>query len=153
MFENVNLVRKLAWSFHRTTGIDWSELFSEACMAYLEAMQSYDSSKGAKTTWAYHGIRGQLIIFCKQERRFKHPEGIEDWYSYSDDFEELFSVEKKLSPITKEIVEMVLHDPKRYAIYPPLKAVGKIRQDLRDVKKWTWPKVEEGMRTLRAELK
>lgn len=153
MFENINLIRKLAWNFHKKTGIEWEELFSQATLAYCEAMRSYMPEYGRKSTWAYHCLYKDLISFCKREHRFKHPEGIDDWYSTHEEFEEIFPVERKLSPITKEIVEMVLQDPKRYNIQPPLKAIGQIRKDLREVKKWTWPKVEEGMRTLRAELK
>ena len=161
MFEHVNLVRSIAWSFHRTTGIDWQELFSEATAAYFtglrfheerHGMKLHNPSKGGKTTWIYQWISTEMINFCKREKRARNPTGIEDWYSSSfDDFKELYPPQTQLSRDTQEIVKMVLQDPRRYAL-PPRKAIGQIRKDLREVKKWSWPKVEEGMRNLRAEL-
>ena len=180
MREHINLIRKIAWSFHRTTGIEWKELFSQACLAYLEAMRSYDSCKGAKTTWAFHGIQNNMINFCKRERRDKNPKGIERWFddlmhetAYGNGYDEssparnnilqsnrvstftpeyeFFQGVKKLSKDTEEILEMVMKDPIRYAL-PPRKAVGQIRKDLREIKEWSWPKIEAGMRNLRTEL-
>ena len=161
MFENVNLVRSIAWSFHRSTGIDWKELFSEATAAYFtglkfheerHGMKLHNPEKGGKTTWIYQWIRGEMINFCKREQRFRRPEGIEDWYTNSSDvFNEVFPSTEHLSNDTKEIVEMVLQDPIRYAM-PPRKAIGKIRQDLREIKKWSWPRVEAGMKNLRLEF-
>src|SRR5690348_14988498 len=100
MYEHVNLVRSIAWSFHRSTGIDWRELFSEATAAYFQGlkfheerhgMKLHDPSKGGKTTWIYQWIRGEMINFCKREQRFKKPTGIDDWYqSSSQPFSELF---------------------------------------------------------------
>jgi DNA-directed RNA polymerase specialized sigma24 family protein len=153
MFQNhINLVRKIAWSFHKSTGIEWKELFSEATVAYFEGMRFHNPEKGAMTTWIYQWITGELINFCKREQRFKSPTGIDDWYSSSSDsFKELFSPDSKLSPDTQEITKMVLNDPLRYAL-PPRKAIGQIRKDLREVKKWSWPRIEQGMKNLRTEF-
>lgn len=161
MFEHVNLVRSIAWSFHRSTGIDWKELFSEATAAYFQGlkfhrerhgMDLHDPKKGGQTTWIYQWVRGEMINFCKREKRFKKPIGIEEWFSPPpDEFAEIFTSPSRLSKDTKEIVEMVLQDPIRYAL-PPRKAIGKIRQDLRETKGWSWPKVEAGMRNLRSEF-
>lgn len=153
MFQkHINLVRSIAWSFHRTTGIEWKELFSEATVAYFEGMRFHDPAKGAMTTWIYQWITGELINFCKREQRFKSPKGIDDWYSSSSDsFKEVFNNTPNLSEDVREIVKMVLKDPLRYAL-PPRKAIGQIRKDLREVKKWTWPRIEAGMKNLRLEF-
>lgn len=162
MFENVNLVRSIAWSFHRSTGIEWKELFSEATAAYYQGLKFHqerhgldlhDPKKGGPTTWIYQWVRAELINFCKREQRFKNPQGIDDWFttSSSDEFSEIFTTPEHLSKDTREIVEMVLQDPIRYAL-PPRKALGKIRQDLREMKRWSWPRVEAGMRNLRSEF-
>lgn len=151
-FEHINLVRSLAWSFHRSTGINWKELFSEACLAYCEVIKLHNPKKGAQTTWLYRCIQSRLINFCKQEQKYKTPQGVEDWYTTSFEvFEELFYSDAPLSENTKEIIEMVLQDPLRYAL-PPRKAIGKIRTDLREQKKWPWPRVWESMKNLRIEL-
>lgn len=151
--KHINLVRSIAWSFHRTTGIEWAELFSQASLAYVEGMRSWKGEKGAETTWAYQWITGELINFCKREKRFRNPTGIDDWFSSpANEFKEVFETRTNCKPDTKEIIKMVLEDPFRYAL-PPRKAIGLIRKDLRDVKHWTWPRIEEAMRNLKSDLK
>lgn len=71
--ENINLIRKLAWSFHKSTGIDWNDLFQEASLAYLEALRTYDPAKGKITTHAWHTISNQLKTYIERERRVNPP--------------------------------------------------------------------------------
>jgi DNA-directed RNA polymerase specialized sigma24 family protein len=152
MFKHVNLVRHLAWSFHRSTGIEWKELFSEACVIYFEVVGFRDAEKGAETTWLYRCIQNRLINFCKKEQRFQNPTGIDDWYvNTTDVFQELFHPELKLSEDTKAVIEMVLQDHLRYAL-PPQKAIVLIRRDLQLKKKWTGPRAWTAMRNLAFEL-
>lgn len=153
MFQkHINLVRKIAWSFHKTTGIEWDELFSQASLAYLEGMKFYKPEKGAQTTWAYQWITGELINFCKREKRFRNPTGIDGWFNPpAGEFKEIFASTKKLKPDTKVIIEMVLQDTLRYAL-PPRKAIGLIRKDLYELKGWPWPRVESAMRNLRSDF-
>ena len=49
--KHLNLIRKIAWSFHKTTGLDWDELFQEATLSYLKALKTYDKKRGAITTY------------------------------------------------------------------------------------------------------
>lgn len=70
--KNLNLLRSLAWKFHRATGLEYQELFSEAALAYCLATKKYDPSKGCKeTTFLYFCIKNALINFCKKERRLE----------------------------------------------------------------------------------
>lgn len=156
--KHVNLVRSLVWSFCKTTRMEWKELFQEACLAYWEAIRSYNPSKSAETTWIYHCVRGALLTFCQKERQRKYLDGI-DWYvpAVSPEDVDLVEVRLKVSPDTKDILEMVASNPKRYQVAPKI-AIGYIRQDLRGLyrvsrrRQWTWPEIEEAMRNLRAEV-
>ena len=40
MEKYINLLRKIAWSFHKTTGLEWDNLFSETIQAYYKAMEN-----------------------------------------------------------------------------------------------------------------
>jgi DNA-directed RNA polymerase specialized sigma subunit len=71
--ENASLIRKLAWSFHKSTGVDYKELFSEACLAYYESLRSFNPMKGCKkTTHAWTVISNQLCDFVKREKQEPH---------------------------------------------------------------------------------
>ena len=69
----LNLIRKLAWSFHNTTGIEFEELYSEASLAYCEAILCYNKSCKTKlTTYQYQCIHNHLINYCKKIQRQKN---------------------------------------------------------------------------------
>lgn len=66
--KDLNLIRKVAWTFTKKTGMDYDELFGEASLAYSEAIHTYDPTRGAKfITHAYTCMRNHLINFCKKE--------------------------------------------------------------------------------------
>jgi len=71
--QHINLIRKIAWSFHHSTDIDWQELFSEASLAYCDALQSYNPAKGKVTTHLWNCMKSRLISFMKEEEKYHSP--------------------------------------------------------------------------------
>ena len=69
--ENVNLIRKIAWSFHKTTGLDYEDLFQEAYLAYVDALKHYNPAKSAITTYMWHCITSRLTNYIKQEDKHR----------------------------------------------------------------------------------
>ena len=158
MTKYLNLIRKVTWSFHQTTGIEWNELFSEASLAYCESLQSYDPSKQIKeSSWIYICVQNQLKNFCKNELRNYSIEHIGFWneawevpeYEYyeTDRF-------KNLSKDTRAIISMVLKNPEDYATPGGTsKAVfGILRHNLNHIKGWNWSRVDKSLKVLRLEL-
>lgn len=156
MNEHINLIRSIAWNFHRTTGIQWQELFSEACLAYCESLKSYNPKKSASTTWAYHAMKNALINFCKRESEHRTPYGVEEWFESSSlPAYEFFEDLSLLSEDTQKIIRMVRKNPRRYVnrkVNTPRKSLGRIKRDLREQKKWSWPRIWRAMYMLRVEL-
>ena len=155
MLDNINLARNLAWSFHHISGIDWEELFSEACVAYCEAIQSHKKDQSKETTWIYHCVRSRLISFCKQEMRYQSFETSKfDWY-YNLENPDYEFFENKFEDVSYDvqwILRMIFQNPTRYYILPARKMVGLVRQDLRDKLHWKYKRIWKGMRSLRLEL-
>jgi len=69
--DSLNLIRKIAWSFYNTTGIDWQELFSQASLAYCEAISSYNPKKGKITTYLWSCMKSELLNFIKEENKYR----------------------------------------------------------------------------------
>jgi hypothetical protein len=67
--ENINLLRKIAWSFHKTTGMDWDDLFQEAAYAYCISMEDYKPEKGALSTHVWSCILNHLRNYLKEEMK------------------------------------------------------------------------------------
>ena len=70
MIEQLNMIRQIAWSYTRThPEMEFDELFSEACLACLEASPKYDSSKGKRTTYYHHVAHSHLNNLIRRESR------------------------------------------------------------------------------------
>jgi len=72
--EHINLLRKIAWSFHKTTKLDFNDLFQEAYLAYVYARQKYDPDKGVKeTAFIWIHVSNQLKSYYQNEKNFTYP--------------------------------------------------------------------------------
>jgi len=78
-----NLINKIAWSFFNTTGHDFNDLKSEATLAYLKALQTYNPEKSAISTWVWIRMRNALIDYLAKEKRNTHGELPENLYDDS----------------------------------------------------------------------
>lgn len=70
--EDMGLIRKIAWSFHRTTGLPVDELIGEASLAYAEVLSKYDPARGKISTYMYPRIRSWLIDYCAAQKNHSH---------------------------------------------------------------------------------
>jgi len=71
--EHLNLLRKIAWTFHKSTGLDWDELFQEASLSYLKALKTYDPEKGKITTYIWCHVMSDLKDYEYKERLYHAP--------------------------------------------------------------------------------
>ncbi len=117
--ENINLIRKIAWSFHKTTGLDWDDLFQEAALAYCRAMKTYDPKRGAISTYMWWSITSHLKNYLRQElNHSKQLTNIEEV--------PLFELPKTTNPfndrISREallIASVILNRPRKYDSISP----------------------------------
>jgi len=147
--ENINLIRKIAWSFHHSTGLEWDDLFEEACVGFLVAYNRYDPNKSKLSTWAFHTVRNHLIDYCRKWKGTHHihlsciefepedPKAEADLF-----FEDLL---RGLSGKGKEVAQTIMEAPNDFFSLPPKMARGKIRDFLRE-KGWKWQDIWDGMR-------
>lgn len=63
----IKLIQQTAWSFHRTTGMDYEELFAEASLAYVQAMKYFDPNKSNEVTYAWNCMRNWLVDYQLRE--------------------------------------------------------------------------------------
>lgn len=72
--ENINLLRKIAWSFHKSTGLDWDDLFQESYLAYRYALEHYNPDKDIKiTAFIWIHVSNQLKSYYQKEKDFVNP--------------------------------------------------------------------------------
>lgn len=110
--ENLKLIQRIAWNFHNSTGLEFDDLFQEASIAYLKAMKSYESNKGAISTHCWNLITNHLKNYLKEEKK---------WYDPLCDIEtakkESISntpFSENLSNDAQGIAKLILESPQRF---------------------------------------
>ena len=134
--ENINLIRKIAWTFTRNTGMDYDDLFSEASLAYYEGLRQFDKNKGnAKlTTYLTKVIRNRMIDYCNHELLLKKKNICVDnviipnycEIRIKEKYENLFTEKHS------EIISIILNNPEYYADMAPKFARGELVRKLRE---------------------
>lgn len=149
----INLIRSIAWTFYKSSSVNWDELFSEACLAYCESIRKYDPTKGASpTTWVYIAMRNALINFCKKEYKSRNLTGVEDWVVGLDEpVYEFFQDSQNYSKDVQLIIELVKKEPDKYHLNFT-RQFGNLWRDLLSKEGWAWARVWKGMRDLKTEL-
>lgn len=140
--DNINLIRKIAWSFHDTTGIEWDDLFQEAAIAYLEGLKTYDTKQGAISTYMWKVIVSRLINFIKREETFKKGriplDALTPISCQDSDF--LFSLTKD----AEEIADIVLTTAKRFGELPYNGVKERIYHLMR-AREWSIPRITQAI--------
>jgi DNA-directed RNA polymerase specialized sigma24 family protein len=150
--ENINLIRKLAWSFHKTTGMSYDELFSEASIYYLESFHNYQEDSGLKfETWAVIYTKRKLIDFCKKEQRRKETQLFIDFPLICTFLPDPETVVDTLSGELKKVAEIALN--KRYRDdLTPAKKRNLIKQELLTKFDWSPRQVKERFTEMKMAL-
>jgi DNA-directed RNA polymerase specialized sigma subunit len=115
-FNDLNLIRKAAWSFHSTTGIDFEELMGEASLAYCKALKTYNPARGKLTTHVWQYMRDELINFARKEQKYvKNDEVVFQTYNTPHSSQFLFEI---LSKEAQEVAKVILRAPKKFLELP-----------------------------------
>lgn len=152
------LLHKWAHSYRRTTGIEEEELFSEACLAYVNAIKTFDPSKGVQmSTWISRCVKNKLNDFIAEAYRKEvtlFEEEKMDTFSAPDEFHRLFSLDDiytQLSSNAKFICGMIVDKQVDLTEVPPKMARGIIQRELRDLG-WFWSDIWETFKELKNVL-
>jgi DNA-directed RNA polymerase specialized sigma subunit len=130
--EHLNLIRKIAWSFHHSTGFDWNELFAEACWLYCKALKTYDPARGAVTTHVYQFITAELINFLKKEKEYKSPTIPIESMSRKDSAVMFTYFFESLSREAQKVAKVILENPEMFDCMSPDEAKRTVAKMLRD---------------------
>ncbi len=158
----LNIVRKVVWSYARSTGLDFEELCSEAYLAYLEAASSYDPARGKKSTFIWNVVRNHINSLLKAKKEIPvDKEAIETLLEGHEEldperiiiakecWEELFN---SLSPDAKMICLLVNNGEVYVNTDKPREARGIITRELK-ARGWCESKIWATFREIKQTLK
>ena len=155
-----NFLRKLAWSYNKTTGMPYEELFSEATVGYTIAMNTYSPEKKVPIiNWIALCIKSRLNNFLRENRNnipttFLDEEMAEnipapDEYEAKESLEQIMEI---LSADAREICQMIIDGSDVYGSMNGRKVRGKIRKELRR-KEWAHNRIWKAFDEIKAVLK
>jgi len=124
--ENINLIRKIAWSFHMSSGLDRDDLFQEAVIAYIYALQTYKPDKGKISTYVWNCISNTLNSYLEREMRVYPAQG--DLEEAQHEVQLSFPFWEKIPESISKEVELILENAENISIPVKLrnKSTGKI---------------------------
>jgi len=131
--ENINLIRKVAWSFHYTTGLDWDDLFQEAAYAYLEGIKSHNPKKGTISTHMWVCMSNHLRNYIKEQEYYNCTSPFEEGYDFPTDSNDFFD---RLTEDAQTVARMVLSSSKKFVVLDKEEAEDRL---VRILAKQRWP--------------
>ncbi len=110
--DHTGLIHKLAWQYHRSSGLHLDDLIGEANLAFVIARDSYDENKGKPSTWIWNTLVLHLQNYCKKETRFI-PLEIDDNQNQTDEKHKSKFIDliDSLSKEAKEVIQTILKSP------------------------------------------
>jgi DNA-directed RNA polymerase specialized sigma24 family protein len=154
--KHLDLVRSIAWSFDRTTSVDWEDLFAEGCLHALLALESFDEAKGIpEHLWVYRVVKTRLVDFMRSEIRNQNPvtnrrpheeitvEQNHFWWAFVEG----------LSEEAQAVVHLIMDDPHTFLAEGRKGARGLLAKTLMEDMKWPRKIVFSAIRELKQEFK
>ena len=143
-----NLIKKIAGSFSRTTGMEFDDLFQEAYIAYAKAMDSHNPSKGKLSTHVWHCIHAHLKNYINEnEKQTGFCVSMESRnINHTDDTQQTPFWEK-LNQEAIEITNIIISAPRQFMDEPIKKIEEKITHILLS-KGWRIKKIKHGLQNL-----
>ena len=150
---DINLIRGIAWSFAKSTGIEYAELFSEASLAYLEAKLTHNPNEATLSTWAYTCMESSLLDFIKGQKKHNYDIiALEDCLQGpSVTMKPFFELAELFSDNASILLEKVLTSPYEYLNTTPKRARSKLVRVLRE-EGYSWSQIRLGMREIKLVL-
>lgn len=154
-----DLINERAWSFHRTTGIEFEELQAQAALAYLEASAVFDDNKGAKlTTFAYRAVTNNLIDFCRDYKQTDIKIDYNDNLFGGSFMKVGLTIEETLKKFPKnvsDLIEIILKhsDEEQFDFTNVRKIIGHVHYVLEFYHNWGQRRRKRAVRQLKELLK
>jgi len=148
--KDIKLILKIAWGFHKSTGIDIRELFNEAYLGYIKSLETHDPEKGKLSTWAVTIMKNHLITYLSATQRYKkcfpslgegQLEGIEGNEPPPDKSLIFKEALQKMSLDSQSICKLIFTSPIDFLeVGPPKLVRGELYRLLRK-QGWSWPRI------------
>ena len=153
------IVHKLAWDTAQRYPISYEESLSEAHLAFMKAVQSYNPERGTQfSSWCYFTVWTHLkdvVMKRSKERVFFIPEVTEEMAGEAPPTEApSVQLAKELGEDAKLLVEMLLETPEELIGRPltPKRLLTEVKKILHS-KGWSWNRINDTVNQITTALR
>ena len=152
----MGMMQKIAWSFTKTTGLEYDDLLSSAFFAFTECQKWYDPNESRFSTYLHHACQALIIDHCNDALQWK-----EAFVTSEIPIRNEIDPERQL--LFKETIEnlpsearmicmMIFEAPHEFLMQnTPKLSRGRIKEKLRELG-WSWGKIWSGFRDIKNVL-
>lgn len=148
----IQFIKAIAFSFHKTTNLDVDDLFQEAAIAYLRGFNTYKEEKAGIKTHLYTTMRNHLIDYSRKELIRKKTVSNDLPVDRPILYKTFFEFWNNLSQSSQEIVKIVLQNKNIILMDNPRQMQGFIRKILLK-SGYNQRQVRKNIKKLKMELK
>ena len=112
ILKHLNLIKKIAYGFSKTSGIEFEDLFQQACLEWINAEPKWDKSKSKITTYMWNTLTNSLINYVDKYNKYKRP--LEPLEKRKDEEVYYSSYTDRLSPGAQVIAEIIVIAPQNF---------------------------------------
>jgi len=155
--EVADLLRKIAWDFHRRFGGDIDELIADANYHFMHAYlhPTFDSSRARFSTWMAHVVWRQLVRDRRRRRKVLFCSDLED-VPCQEDAWSLSQFAEGLSADAGTVLELIRETPQELQSVlfdgTPSRNQKRLSQYLTESLGWTAERIHESFREITVAL-
>lgn len=112
--KHINQVNKMAWSFAKSTGVDFDDLKSEGTLALIRAIRRYDPDRELHlSTLVQIAVRNAMISYLSHSRKHTPTEAVDVTCRHSSGVQryEFLDTLSKLGDEAKEVAKIIFEAP------------------------------------------
>jgi RNA polymerase sigma factor (sigma-70 family) len=145
--KDIDLIRKIVWSFHKSTRKSFDDLFQEGYIGYMHAIKTYDPDKSSFSTHAWNCISCKILDYLKKEKRItNHVEIVDDLLKY-DSCHTPSTFLENLPQESIDIAMLIFMRPKPFVTKTKQKARQQVYTMLKN-DNWSKEKIKFGINCL-----
>ena len=146
ILNHLQMIKKIAYSFQVSTGIEFEDLYQQACLEWLNNVSSWNPSKSKISTYMWNVIVNNLTTYVQKTNKYRKPL---DEYDPAKMDEAVFKSYyfEKLSIEALAIVDLVTFNPSDFLFVSKPQAINKI-EDKMMKSGWNTQQIRYGIQQL-----
>ena len=146
ILNHLKMIKKIAYSFHVSTGIEFEDLYQQACLIWLDTISTWNPAKSKVTTYMWNVLVNSLTSYIQKIDKYRKPLNEYDSAKMDEAVYQSYYFEK-LSMEALAIVDLVTFNPSDFLFISKPQAINKIENKM-SKSGWNASQIRYGIKQL-----